>query len=333
MTHIDQFQNLEDEALREEIGWADVIFFQRNACMPSSWRALEYWSGVGKPILIDLDDGYPQLPHSNPAHDFWVKNKPQLQMPPIEGLRKGVAMATGMSSPSKLICKDWDAYTHTYWIPNFAQGDWYKDVKPKPMHGDEVVVGWGGSVSHYDSFWFSGVREGLTMLTELRPNVVVKICGGHKSTYDLLDVPEANKRYQEGVPPDMWPKMVNTFDIGLAPLAEEFDRRRSWLKGVEYMLLGKPWVASESPAYADLAEHGVTVENTPEAWRDALLELVDNLPEAKAKAMDEPRKRGWELTMENNIDHHVDVYRELIARRRRYRRMPDVFYVNWRQRF
>jgi len=301
----EQFGDFENSATQDTVMEADLVIFQRNLFCEPYFSAIQYFQGLGKPIMLDLDDGYPILPWSNPAHAFWVENVRKLNPPPLEGLKHGASIVDAVCSPSKVICQDWASTNMAVWVPNFPQGSWYEDLPGKPeAHKDRIVIGWGGSVSHYDSFWFAGVRQALTRICKRHPEVLVKICGNDGRIFLQLPVPTNQKMWQRGVPPTLWAKMVSTFDIGIAPLnlSGPYDARRSWIKGIEYMLAGVPWIYSDGPPYADIREHGLGVINTPDAWENAFEHMIINIDAFREKAKGAPLKFGQSVTMENNCD-------------------------------
>ena len=309
---------------------ADLVIYQRNLFCEPMFSAVRYFQGLGKPFVLDLDDAYPILPWSNPAHAFWIENARKWDPPPLEGLDMGARMVDAVTSPSKVICRDWSTRNIAMWVPNFPQGAWYEDLPGKPeAEQDRVVVGWGGSVSHYDSFWFSGVKEALRRVCERHPEVLVKICGNDARIHLQLPVPLRQKAWQRGVPPPEWPKVVSTFDLGIAPLdlLHPYDARRSWLKGAEYMLAKVPWIGSDGPVYDDLREFGTLVGNTPDEWEEAMEDKLANLASEKEKAADGPHRRGLELTMERNVPFYATLAKKVGGLRASGQGLPGVAYV------
>jgi len=168
------------------------------------------------------------------------------------------------------------------------------------------------------------LREAIPIINERYPNVTWKICGGDvrvKGFFESL----APGRWvdQAGVPPDQWPQQVATFDVGVAPLcgpgapqAESYDNHRSWLKAVEYLLAGVPWVASGGIVYEKLdGKGGFTVPNTPEGWLDGLSRILDDLAGYKRESK---KLMGWardNLTMEHMADQYVEVFNRAMADR------------------
>jgi len=209
----------------------------------------------------------------------------------------------------------------------------------------QIVIGWGGSVSHVDSFVYSGVIGGMKRLMAEDDRVVFKFCGNEERlNYIWKDFPEGRVIRQPGVRPVDWPKVVSMFDIGIAPLdlrpcpantgnehgVYSYDERRSWLKVVEYVCAGVPFVATKSAPYEDLARFGKVVENTPDAWYKALKSTVLALDHFKAEAR-KNRKYGLKrYTQENNAKRLIDLYTTIgeETQARQGFRLPNVIYVD-----
>lgn len=77
-----------------------------------------------------------------------------------------------------------------------------------------------------------------------------------------------------------WLGGLNLFDIGIAPLEDNpFNLHKSDIKFLDYSALGLATVASKTEAYAHTIinqETGLLVENSPEAWFNALRQLIDS---------------------------------------------------------
>jgi glycosyltransferase involved in cell wall biosynthesis len=317
-------------AVQDIVGTADIIVVQRNLILPQVWEAIDYWRGLGRVVVADLDDDYPKLPHSNPAHAFWINNQGELPEPPIKILTEGLRHCDGLTSPSKVILEDWQEVVNGYWLPNYARGDWWLKAKHRTPD-DKIIIGWGGSVSHYDSWWFSGIKEAMSRVCEKHPNVYVQICGNDPRLLEQLPIPAAQKIYQTGVDPADWVKVVATFDIGVAPLdmrmgRASYDNHRSWIKALEYMLGGVPWVASKSDVYAELAQYGTVVDNTADDWADALERVIANL-DAQKRAARRNRRAAWGMTLEANVDSTIKLYESI--KEKAQKNLPQLFYVNW----
>ena len=75
-----------------------------------------------------------------------------------------------------------------------------------------------------------------------------------------------------------WCRSQDRWHIGVAPLIDdEFNRSKSPIKAMDYAALGVTVVASDVPAYRGMVRHnetGLLVPNEPEAWRQALRDVI-----------------------------------------------------------
>ena len=348
----------------------DVIVFQRNLIVPEVWSAMDYWRAIGRTVVADWDDHYPDLPPSNPAHEYWIRNRAEMKITPIEALAEGLSHADAYTSPSKVLIKDWEHIVPGYWIPNYTRRTWYENLQQKPIGGNdfqfeyraqskseppeffgvsrpesagERILGWGGSISHVDSWIYSGIVPALDLLFEKWPNLRLKFCG-HEGRLDYIFQRWGERVIKQlGVKPEHWPQVVSTFDIGLAPLdtrpldppwrpgapVASYDERRSWLKGIEYLSAGIPWIGSDSLTYTDLRRWGTLVKNTPEDWFAAIDKKLTYLEAEKKLAWERRRWALKHVTMEANVNSVADVYGRIIADKstRIGARLPGITYI------
>ncbi len=344
------------------------MVFQRNAIIPEVWAAMDYWRALGKLVVLDLDDHYAGLPPSNPAFAYWILDKPGLEPEPIAALSEGMRHADFVTSPSKVILKDWEHIVPGYHLPNWTRRAWYEPLMQKPLGAPDVMfdyemdarqqphfkvdarpnsegwitLGWGGSISHVDSWVYSGLIEALDRIFEKYPMVRLKFCG-FESRLDYLFSRWGDKVVkQSGVRAQEWPQVLSTFDIGLAPLdmrplepwregapIASYDERRSWLKGIEYLSAGVPWVGSRSKTYEDLSRQGTLVENTPDAWFNALDRKIINLSAEKEIAWDLRRWAFKHIMFEANVVKYGEIFGRMQAQKmaRGGGVLPEITYV------
>lgn len=299
---------------------ADVIVMQRGA-MPDTWAAVEHWRQAGKVILTDLDDGYPQITQEHPAFEFWHRgistdamgNKARLPRPAILDMADGLRRVRGLTAPNRLILSDWlDAVgIPGRYVPNYVPTKQYLNAvrTRSPGFDSTVWVAWGGSAGHLVSFTDSGILYALARVIAKRPNVRFIMCGADTRIIDALPLRLAQKINLHWRPYREWPERLVNFDIGLIPVAGDFDARRSWLKPLEYSLCNVPWIASKSPAYADLTGYGQFVDNTPDAWAAAIEDMLAVGPDpAGLRAA-----RNWASAqdIDTNVEKIIDAYAEL----------------------
>jgi hypothetical protein len=295
---------------------AEVIVVQRNFFGPVL-TAMLHWKARDKTVVADFDDAYDRMPSTNAAFAFWGQG--QLRQPdgrsarmdphPLTQFKWGLRLAHAATTPSRRLCADWQNLTPTYLLPNYIDLDKYSAAARQPHDG--VWIGWGGSLSHVQSFHGSGVLHALKKVCRARPHVRVILHGNDRRLFEQLPIPAAQKEQHAWVPYAHWPQHLAQFDIGLAPLHGPYDERRSWIKPLEYMALGIPWIASDGPAYADLRPLGTLVKNTPAAWERALLEHVDYLADYRARAAREPLAFAQAQSVNANVEAVVGVYEQI----------------------
>jgi len=94
-----------------------------------------------------------------------------------------------------------------------------------------------------------------------------------------------------------YPRMFRKIDIGLVPLSNvDFNRAKSFQKGLEYAAAGIPFIASPAPEYEYLEQCGIgRVARTPEEWERILEAFLD--PRARALEVERNRQGLWKRTM------------------------------------
>ena len=355
--------------IQKALGGADVLSFQRNILTPEVWAAMDYWRALGKVVTIDIDDHYGDLPPSNPANAYWIQNRAGLPMDPVAALTEGMRHADALTAPSKVLLQDWAHVVPGYYIPNYTRQLWYEPLQQKPVGAPDLefgyivadggvpalntaarpgsegwlILGWGGSISHVDSWVYSGIVPALDRIFEKWPNARLKFCGHEDRLNYIFERWGDRVLRQGGVRPEHWPAVVSTFDIGLAPLdlrpldppwrpgapIASYDERRSWLKGIEYLCAGVPWVATDCLTYADLRRHGTLVANTVDDWFGALDNKLTHLAAEKILAWDKRRYALRKFTIESNANAYGDVFGRIMADKqgRAKSRLPGIRYV------
>lgn len=336
LIHVSGFTDYINPVIQDWIMQADHVRVQRNVINEKVIDAIEYFQGLGKTVSIDLDDAYHILPWSNPAHAFWIENKHDLDPAPLDILERGLRKSDGLTAPNRLLLQDWSYAVQGYYLPNYADHTFWPEVMPtraeqkaKFKLSDRVVIGWGGSVSHYDSWWGTEIREAAYDIAKKFPQVVFMLCGNDPRIYDMLPVPRDNKLLQPGVEPALWPTVVKTFDIGLAPLCGIYDQHRSWIKALECGLAGVPWIGTQGEPYRDLEHLGYAIPNDNKAWYDTMARVIRNLIQEQETATARvPYYRS--LLAINQLPAYEKVYQQIAKDVRIQRgRLPMLHFVNW----
>lgn len=292
---------------------ADIIMVERNY-FGDTLTVMQFWKVRNKVIGAIFDDAYDIMHPQNISYNFWthgeLKYKDKdgkegvgyMKPPPIEQFKWGLQLVKGVQVPSVNLAKDWSRYAPTYYVHNFLDIDKYIDVKPLLPHSEEeLYIGWCGSMSHYASFNDSGVIQGLRRAVRKYPQVKVLISGDRR-LYELLDIKEDRKIFQPFVPTEQWTSLLKTVDIGLCPLAGEYDKRRSWIKALEWLAVKVPFIATNYITYDEFHDFGIMTDNGYKNWEDSLSEMIENYPKWKNIA----ETRGHEFALEQSSDKNIE---------------------------
>jgi glycosyltransferase involved in cell wall biosynthesis len=299
-------------------GPADVIVVQRNFFGPVL-SAIQHWKARDKVVIGDFDDAFDLMPPSNPSYAFWSQgivrrsdgSTERMDPPPLTQFKWGLRLLHAATVPSKRLADDWRSYAEMFYLPNYIDLEKYQNVTPEPHDG--IIIGWGGSISHLQSFTESGVLTALKRVVRSRPQVRVMICGNDRRILDSLSIPPDRLVHQPWTAYTEWSQTLSRFDIGLAPLYGAYDERRSWIKVMEYMLMKIPWVASEGPTYHDLRAYGWLVKNNASAWERVLLDMIDHLEDYRLEVSREPYLYALSQGVDENIQKITNTYASIAS--------------------
>ena len=281
--HIDDFIKNTPE-IQKICSKANIIVIERNY-FSDALTLMQYWKVRGKTILAVFDDAYDLIHPMNASYKFWnksfidIKNKEgevktlKMKPSPLTQFKWALKIVKGIQVPSVNLAEDWSKYNNTYYVHNFLDIDGYLNVQPLfPKKKNEIVIGWCGSMSHHYSFTDSGVLRALEKIAKQYPQVKILI-SGDKRIYDMINVEK--KTFSKFVPAKQWTPLLKSIDIGLAPLYGEFDKRRSWIKALEYMALKIPWIATNYLTYNEVKDYGKLTKNGYNNWIDAISDVIE----------------------------------------------------------
>lgn len=180
-------------------------------------------------------------------------------------------------------------------------------VVPERVHtgtGSEVTVGWAGDTGTHigDLASTQGAVGQAQRQTGFRFLLIGRHANKVKRDLDLKRPPEVHP----WVPLAEYPEALSRLDIGLAPLVEsDFNRSKSWLKPLEYMARGVPFVAAHSMEYIELvvghqAPYSLT-KNGRDDWAYYLRALV-----LSADLRTEWAARGIEIARSLTIERRTE---------------------------
>lgn len=311
---------------------ADVIVIQRVMVQDSISNAKK-WIQHGKKVILDFDDAYDLIGKENSAYPFWgegiveivlehgTKYKKKMIPHPIEQLKTGMATLSGATVPSMQLVKDWSKYTPMYYLPNLLDSSVYNVPLSK---NKKITIGWGGSMSHLTSWAGSGVEKALANIINKRNDVELLIVGDKRVVDQISAKIDRSKiKFLPYVMFTDWPKVLAKFDIGIAPLAGEYDCRRSRLKVMEYLAMGIPFIATKAMPYFELLdthleEYFVDQGDLDKAdkpnmfsWELKIESIIDNIVKEREKAQSNKAYFYDWYDVNKNIDNIVDVYERI----------------------
>ena len=306
---------------QQKILSSDLIVIERNY-FDTTLAVMMQYKAMGRSILAIYDDAYDIMHRRNVAYPFWkhgeiivdANGKPKRiqKFPrPLDQFTWGIQMAKAIQVPSVYLQKDWSRFNDTYLIHNYIEAEKYVGVQPLYPHNNSIIIGWGGSLSHLASFTDSGALKALKRVVYKYNNVKVMI-SGDKRVFDEVDLPIGKKIFQPFVPEEQFLPLMKTFDIAIAPLCGEYDKRRSRIKCLEYCALQIPFIASDYPPYEEMKEYGTYVNNTADEWEEALCHMVDNLEERREFAKGAPFEWAMSQSYDKNIEKTLELYQKII---------------------
>jgi glycosyltransferase involved in cell wall biosynthesis len=270
---------------------------------------------IGQKIVIDVDDFHEGLEKTNMAYIATdPKTNPKNNR---EHYFKSMELADALITSTPFL-KDFYSKKYPnkpiYMVRNAV------DLQHFGMRKDKSdkwpVIGWVGATP-----WRSGDLETLNPFVGefIEKNELRFHHSGHiinaPTVQQQMSIPP--KRYSsEGMQPILsYRNMFNRIDIGLVPLREvEFNRAKSFIKGLEYAAAGVPFIAEGIEEYNVLTkEYGIgRVANTQEEWLSHLEELKNQ------KVRNIERQNNYKLlkefhTMEKRGPEWDKVYKEILA--------------------
>lgn len=319
--------------------WADVLVVQRNALGPVL-PVLLTWQAMGKKLVLDLDDNYWLIPPYMNSYILWKQNQMIVDVPNsyrdpfgqtltkekiitkpvgysvIDHLIHSIKAVDLVTVPCEFLASYIRRFTdHVAIVPNYLEPT---DLMPKQTATKRgalpIVIGWGGSYSHLQSFKDSGIDTALRRMAEKGVPFKVRIVGEPRIK-DVLRLPAGYIETTPRVPFAQWPEQIACFDIGIAPLASDYDRSRSWLKAIEFSLAGIPWAGSDlgdPQPYSDFKSH--LVRNKPAAWEERLTDMVVNYDRYNDDAciFEDLNKAASLANIHQGIDRTLETYSKLL---------------------
>lgn len=277
-------QMAEPEAIQMAL-WADIIMFQRPAT--EAWfNFIKTCRKAGKIIVSDYDDDPFRTSPLNPFYQYTGTEEVEWTWP--DGTKEMLWSESMVSQNGRKIFDIERNINHRDMFRlNFKKSDLitctteelrqdFLQINPNvtvlpnlvtpeffPMNLDmvkrDVRLGWQGGASHYEDLYF--LKDILKEVLTKNKNTKFVYFGDMRFTGLFKDCPQNQIEWHSWVNHSTYPYKLATLniDIGLCPLVDnEFNRKKSAIKWMEYSLMNMATVASDIPPYSPVIESGRT---------------------------------------------------------------------------
>jgi len=308
------------QAARTLCASSDLLIVHRYMFGPVL-HAVQFWMARDKKVLVDIDEAVHLLPPASLAYDFWHKGMPfdgcgvdpgagVISPSPIEQLRMGMRLASGVTVSSVRLADDWSEAGNVLYIPDYVNTDQYLTVKQQ--HTEEIWLGLNAEAMNSACLEQTGLKLALEAVCAKRKNVRIMLVGFSAQQARELNIAVEQKMLYPAALVEEWPQLLAQIDLGLAPADREYGARMSWLRAIEFMLMKIPWVGSDLPLHRDLARFGWMVQNSPGAWERVLLEVIDHLDAYRTEAAGEAFFYALGQDVNENIGKVLAAYSSIL---------------------
>lgn len=263
--------------------------------------SIPFFQEQGVRVVIDIDDALDWVHPSNPAYTGLRPGNPSLHS--WINLRKACQMADAVTVTTPALAAMYRP--EAVLLPNLLPDHFYGRERI-----DHTEICWPASLPSHpnDAEEVVGVLDRVIRDTGAKVRLIGE--GEHAEPVLMrafgLSTPPI---LQEFVSMQDWPAFLSTLGIGIAPLAgTKFNAAKSWLKPLELMASGVPWVGSDLVEYRRLRdESGVgTLARRQSDWYRALKRLVtDDQFRADQSAAGVEAAEGYRLRDRVNLWHEV----------------------------
>lgn len=288
----------------------DLLVTQR-CHSPGALALLRWASSQGIAVVVDNDDAMWCLDRDNTAYAAWGNGQWKFADAAAE-----IADVTTVTT--SLLAKRYGKHGRTEIIPNYVPAEALKNRQPvRHLFDAQLTVGWAGSVGTHPHD-LEVVGDAIKRF-QLATGAKVRVVGDAEGAAKVWGVNVDKVDFQPlGTP---YYSALTSIDIAVVPLADTtFNRGKSWLKAMEFAMMGVPVVASPTPANQQLSrtvgEQWVSLASTPKEWYSKLINasIAVNFRRIaeQESAMDE--RVVTMLTMERNAGRWEEAWKRALNR-------------------
>lgn len=311
---------------KRNVEWADIIVFIRSDSDIDAYVS-KLCKKLGKHTVYVLDDDILNVPRH-------ISCAPYYYLPSTQAnIKKIINNCDTFLSPSPVLLEKYGKPLKN----RFLISEPSLNRINKKEKNDKVKIGFAGSVDRTKDI--NQILEGaITKLIEKYSDLIsVEFFGARPDIVDKLNLKHIP--YQDGYDAYTAYMAKCNWDIGLAPMPDTpFHKCKYFNKYVEYASFGIVGVYSNLEPYTygiRNRENGVLVENTTEAWVDAISELIENT-KLRKQISDNCLKEANEIyaldiLAEDYLEKIKVGYKELVNKPKIGSLAPAKFVIFWKR--
>lgn len=292
----------------------DVLVYQR-PLRADLVDTIPLVQAAGVRVIVEIDDDLERTHPANQAYRFMdPKTSPGSNW---KHMRRAVQLADYVTVSTDQLAARYGEPGRVSVVRNYVP-DGYCDLGRMPLARedggelpDQLRIGWGGQVaSHPTDLQECGAAVQTVMGTT---GAAFRVIGNAEGVAQAIGVRRGQFEATGWVEMTKYPAAVATLDVGLVPLADtEFNRAKSWLKGLEFAAVGVPFIASAVPEYVRLhEEYGLgLIARSKRDWLRHLSRLAAD-PELRVELSIAGRRTVRDrLTIEQRGQEWIDAWTE-----------------------
>lgn len=290
------------ERIESAFAGADVVLFPRIAVNDKMLEVMDLLKKDGKLVVADYDDNIwkvnPLSPHykdyglveyqhvlydaegKKNRVDVWKDNvTPGFSIKKnrerLDAVKRALGMVDLVTTTTDLLADELRKFNPSVAVlPNCVDLQRWQPIPLRPH--DEIRMFWAGGSSHFEDLQIIGPV--LPVIMQRFPRVKLVLMGV-KFEGILKDLALDRVEFHPWEDNLSYPYKcaILAADLAIIPLVDNpFNRCKSPLKWVEQSALGVPSVVSNVSPYREIynGENAAMVENTPEAWIEAISTMI-----------------------------------------------------------
>lgn len=266
----------------------------------------------GRKVAAIFDDHYEAYPRDTEVFEgaeLWLDGMLggyPLGFTPINDFKIGLNVVDAVFSPSRYLLEHYvEDLGKAFLVRNRPILDMWQNPEPH-LTSHPIRVGWSGTSQHLVSWRDNPI---LDALEKLKDEIVLVGATSSRRIAELLRSRGVTFDNSGTVQFNDFPGVVDSYDIGVCPLATEYDKGRSWIKWLECSLVGVPVVAEDFGVY-DECQGGYLVDSE-KSWYIALARLTDDEAERRRLSM-EGRRWAWQQGWDENLQELIEIFDRVI---------------------